>query len=106
MLMGADGFIPSIAPLFPELFVQAYEAGKSGDIERTFELNELLTETSAILGMSKSATAANKFALSTLGYTHKRVIAPQDATTEADEQKILEKIESINATLKSKGIIA
>ncbi len=106
MLMGADGFIPSIAPLFPELFVQAYEAGKAKDIERTLALNELLTETSAILGMSKSATAANKFALSTLGFTDKRVIAPQDETSAADEQKIVAKIAEINAVLKSKGIIA
>ena len=105
MLMGADGFIPSIAPLFPELFVKFYEAGKARDIDRTMELNSLIGDTSAILGMSKNATASNKFALGTLGFTHKRVIAPQDGTTPADEENILKKIAEINAACKKAGIL-
>ena len=105
MLMGADGFIPSIAPLFPELFVAAYEAGKAGDIARTMELNELLAGTSAILGMSKNATASNKFALSQLGFTNKRVIAPQDSITDAEETSITRKTAEINETLRRAGIL-
>ena len=95
MLFGADGFIPSIAPVFPELFTAFYEAGKAGDIEKTKRLNTLISETSAVLGMSKNATAANKYAISLLGYTHKRVISPQDGTTQDDEAAIEKKVDKI-----------
>ena len=105
MLLGADGFIPSIAPLFPELFVKFYEKGKSGDIAGTMELNELIAETSSILGMSKNATASNKFALSRLGYTQKRIIAPQDPVTMEDEGNIIRKINEINDKCRKRGII-
>ena len=104
MLLGADGFIPSIAPLFPELFVAAYEAGKSGDIEKTMKLNDLMVETSKILALSKNATASNKFALSQLGFTHKRVIAPQDETTQADEEAIVRKTAEIKAAISALGL--
>lgn len=96
MLMGADGFVPSIAPLFPELFVAAYEAGRARDIDKAMKLDELLRETSSILGLTKNATAANKFALSTLGFTDKRVIAPQDTIKPEEEQKIIARIAEIN----------
>ena len=95
MLLGADGFVPSIAPLFPELFVDSYEAGRRGDISLAVRYDKLLRETSKILSMSKSATAANKFALSTLGYTDPRVIRPQDICTDEDRQDILRQIEVV-----------
>ncbi|MDR1933805.1 MAG: dihydrodipicolinate synthase family protein [Spirochaetales bacterium] len=94
-LQGADGCVPSIAPLFPELFVQLYEAGTARDINRTLLLNGLVAETSEILEMSKNATASNKFALSLLGYTDKRVIWPQDGATPEEEKAIAAKVELI-----------
>lgn len=96
MLIGADGFVPSIAPLFPELFVKAYEAGHDKNIELAMKYDILLRETSKILGMTKNATSANKFALSQLGFTNKRVIAPQDSIQPNEEQKIISKINEIN----------
>ena len=100
MLLGADGFVPSIAPLFPELFVEAYEAGKSKNIELTMRYDVLLRETSKILGMTKNATSANKFALSQLGFTDKRVIAPQDSILPEEEERIIRKIAEINEQYK------
>lgn len=96
MLLGADGFVPSIAPLFPELFVTAYEAGKNREIDKVKKLDVLLRETSTIFGMTKSATTANKFALSQLGYTDKRVIAPQDIISPEEERRIIVKTKEIN----------
>lgn len=96
MILGADGFVPSIAPLFPELFVEAYEAGKSKNIELAMKYDILLRETSKILGMTKNATSANKFALSQLGFTDKRVIAPQDSILPEEEERIIRKIAEIN----------
>ncbi len=88
LLMGADGFVPALAPLFPEMFVDAYEAGKSGDTARAWKFNELIRESSKILAMSKNMTAAAKYAISSLGLTNGRVIAPQDGTLPEEEKKI------------------
>jgi 4-hydroxy-tetrahydrodipicolinate synthase len=101
LLMGADGFIPSIAPVFPELFIAFYEAGKVGDIQRTLELNELIAETSSILGMSKNQVSANKYAVSTLGFTSERVLAPSDPVTSTEAEKIRQKIVKIQEGAKA-----
>jgi 4-hydroxy-tetrahydrodipicolinate synthase len=103
MLMGADGFIPSIAPVFPELFVAFYEAGKAGDLAKTMELNALIGETSSILGMSKNQISANKFAISRLGFTDRRVIAPLDPVTAEDAERIERKIKDVSEALKKYG---
>lgn len=95
LLMGADGFVPALAPLFPELFVDAYEAGISGDVARAWRYNELIRESSRILGMSANMTAAAKYAISTLGLTDKRVIAPQDGVTPEEERKIDAQIQRV-----------
>lgn len=95
LLMGADGFVPALAPLFPEMFVDAYEAGISGDTDRAWRYNELIRESSKILGMSKNMTAAAKYAISTLGLTDKRVIWPQDGTTAEEEEKIRAQIDAV-----------
>ncbi|MDF2890301.1 MAG: hypothetical protein K0R80_668 [Clostridia bacterium] len=104
MLLGADGFVPSIAPVFPQLFVEAFEAGRSNNIELAMKYDVLLRETSKILGMTKNATSANKFAISTLGYTDKRVIAPQDSILPEEENNIIAKIaevEKMHVALKA-----
>lgn len=95
LMMGADGFVPALAPLFPELFVDAYEAGISGDADKAWRYNELIRESSKILGMSKNMTAAAKYAISTLGLTHKRVLAPQDGTLPEEEAKMDRQIERV-----------
>ena len=95
LLMGADGFVPALAPLFPEMFVDAYEAGISGDTARAWRYNELIRESSKILGMSKNMTAAAKFAISTLGLTDKRILAPQDGTLPAEEERMIRQIQVV-----------
>lgn len=97
VLFGASGFVPALAPCFPELFVDAYNAAKSGNISLTWKFNNLLRESSKILGMSKNATAAAKYAISLRGFTDKRVIWPQDMTTPEDEVRIKEKVEEVDA---------
>ncbi|OCN00289.1 hypothetical protein A7X67_09500 [Clostridium sp. W14A] len=101
MLLGADGFVPSIAPLFPEMFVKAYEAGRDKRLELAMKYDLLLRETSRILGMTKNATAANKFALSQLGFTDKRVIYPQDSILPEEEEKIRRKTQEINEQFRA-----
>ena len=95
LLMGADGFVPALAPLFPELFVDAYEAGISSDTQKAWRFNELIRESSKILAMSKNMTAAAKYAISTLGFTDKRIIAPQDGVLPDEEKRIDAQIERV-----------
>lgn len=95
LLMGADGFVPALAPLFPKLFIEAYEVGISGDTQRAYRYNEIIRESSKILTMSKNMTAAAKYAISTLGLTDKRIICPQEGTTLAEEEMIDRQIERV-----------
>lgn len=97
MLMGADGFVPALAPAFPEMFVSAYEAGKNKNVELAVKYNDLLRESSKINGMSKNATAAAKYAISLRGFTNKRVIWPQDTILPEEELKIQMKLKEVDA---------
>lgn len=95
VLLGADGTVPAAAPLFPEIYVEAYEAGVKGDVELCKKYDVLTEAIGKMLAMSKNLTAVNKFAISTLGYTDKRVIAPQDTISPEEEQNVLRQIDTI-----------
>lgn len=96
MLMGADGYVPALAPLFPKIFIGSYDAAVSGNINLAMKYNALVQATSKILALSPNMTAAAKFAISTLGMTDKRVLAPQDGVSPEEEQKILRQIEKVH----------
>jgi dihydrodipicolinate synthase/N-acetylneuraminate lyase len=95
VLLGADGTVPAAAPLFPEIYVEAYEAGVKGDVELCKKYDVLLGAIGKMLAMSKNLTAVNKFAIATLGYTDKRVIAPQDTISPEEEENVLRQMEVI-----------
>ncbi len=97
VLMGADGFVPALGPAFPEMFVDAYEAAKSKDVDKTREYDELVRESGKILGMTKNATAAAKYAISLRGHIDKRVLWPQDMIQPQEEGKIKEQLEKVDA---------
>ena len=82
---------PSSPPFSP-----TYEAAKAGDLARAKALDKIVQDSSRILSMTKNATAAAKFAISQLGYSHKRVLMPQDAIAPDEEQAILRKIDQVN----------
>jgi 4-hydroxy-tetrahydrodipicolinate synthase len=105
LLLGADGYVPSIAPLFPELFVAVYEAGVAGDKVKIKELDSIVADTAALLGLAKNALAANKYGISLLGFTNKRLIRPLDPATADEEQKIRAKADEINASIKAAHLI-
>lgn len=97
VLMGADGFVPALGPAFPELFVDAYEAAKSKDVDKTKAYDELVRESGRILGMTKNATAAAKYAISLRGHIDKRVLWPQDMIQPEEEGRIKEQLEKVDA---------
>lgn len=95
VLMGADGFVPALGPAFPEMFTEAYEAAKAGNVVKTKKFNRLIMKSSEILTICKNATAAAKYAISLRGFSDKRVISPQDEIREEEEKRIEEKFNEV-----------
>ena len=93
MLMGADGYIPSLAPLFPKAHIKLYEYGKAGDIENTMKWGAILDELCKLYPMAKSQTASTKYAISTLGFVDRRVCQPTEPITPEEMRRIDEHIE-------------
>jgi len=95
LLMGADGYIPSLAPLFPKPHIELYNAAKRGDIEGTMKWGKVVDEICEIFGMAKSQTSSTKYAISKLGFLSSKVIAPTEPITEDEKHKIDMKIEKL-----------
>ena len=88
MLMGADGYVPSLAPLVPKAHIMVYEYGKARDIDNAMKWGAILDEICKIYPMAKSQTASTKYAMSTLGFTDKRVIRPSEPITAEEMARI------------------
>lgn len=95
LLLGGDGYIPSMAPLFPEPFIKMYDYARQGDIQKTMAYNAIISEISSIWPMAKSQTSSTKYALSKLGFIDKRVIRPTEPIQPEEELRIDRKIEAI-----------
>ena len=95
MLMGADGYIPSLAPLFPQAHLKLYEYGKAGDIENAMKWGAIVDESCKLYPMAKSQTASTKYAMSTLGFVDKRVCQPTEPITEEEMKRIDAHIEKL-----------
>lgn len=101
LLIGADGIIPVLAPLFPDLFLGIYKAAVGGDIAGTMIYQELIGETSRILSMGRNAVSAAKFAVSLLGFSSKTVTAPVEPLTDSEEKSIREYVAQLHEKLNS-----
>lgn len=99
LLLGADGYIPSLAPLFPRPFVRLYECARRGDVEQTLHYHALVEATSGLWAMTRNQTAATKFALSRLGFFDKRVIRPSEPTRPDEEERMTRRIDELVAML-------
>ena len=88
MLMGADGYVPSLAPLFPKAHINVYEYGRKRDIDNAMKWGAIVDEICKIYPMAKSQTASTKYAMSTLGFVDKRVIRPTEPITAEEMARI------------------
>jgi 4-hydroxy-tetrahydrodipicolinate synthase len=95
MLLGADGYIPSLAPLFPVPHLKVYDYGRAGDIAKTQFWGEILHQACTVYGMAKSQTSSTKYALARLGFFHKRPIRPTEPTLPAEEKAIDQRIDEV-----------
>ncbi len=101
MLLGADGFVPSIGPLFPKACLKVYEYGKNGDIENTMRWDKILADCQAVCAMGKNGTCATKYATSLLGITDPATTLPQEPLTEAEKGRIEKRTKELFAVLES-----
>ena len=88
MLLGADGFIPSLAPLFPVPHLKVYEEGRAGHIGECMRWGGVLDEVCRLYPMAKSQTASTKYAVSRLGLCSERVIRPTEPITPPERAAI------------------
>lgn len=88
MLLGADGYVPSLAPVFPIPHLKVYEYGRSGDIEKTLEWNDVLMDVCRLYPLARSQTSSTKYAMSKLGFMTSRVIRPSEPITQEEADKI------------------
>lgn len=104
LLMGADGYIPSMAPLYPKPFIKLFEYGQKGDIEKTKFYDQIVSMTSAIWPMAKSQTASTKYALSKLGFNC-RVIKPSEPITPEQMKAIDQKMAEVEKYLANYDLL-
>ncbi len=104
VLLGADGYIPSLAPLFPSLYISVYKAASDKDIDRATAYNTLLLDVQKMLGMARNGVAAVKYLLAQLGYTDKRVLQPNEPLSQFEEQNILAHYKSVTERVRAAGI--
>lgn len=95
ILMGADGMVPVLAPLFPEIFKKLYRVAAAKDIKRTILMQDIVSRVNKILSMALNATSAAKYAISLLGFSSKQVTLPCEPLTEEEEAMISEFVKSI-----------
>ena len=62
-----------------------------------WKYQEVIRESSRILGMTKNATAASKYAISLRGLMDKRVIYPQDTISPEEEAHVRDQVQKVDA---------
>ncbi len=95
MLMGADGFVPSLAPVFPKAHIKLYEYGKAGDIENAMKWGKIVDAICKIYPMAKSQTSSTKYAVSKVCPVSYRVCKPTEPITAEEMKNIDEYMESM-----------
>lgn len=88
MLLGADGFVPSLAPVFPKVHLKVYQFGKTGNIAETMKWNELLSDVCTLYPMAKSQTSSTKYAMSKVCPMSYRPILPTEPITQSEMAQI------------------
>lgn len=95
MLLGADGYIPNIAPILPEICIKIFEYAKAGDIEKTMSYHDLLMEAQNAFSIAKYGVAACKAAVSALGLCAPDMCQPSEPVTLEQLNKIMSVINSV-----------
>lgn len=100
MLIGADGCIPAMAPLFPELFVRLYDSCMNREVDTAMRYNKLVNMTAELWKCTKNQTTATKYALSLLGLCGSKVISPTEPITPTEAEEIKVRLSRITDLVK------
>ena len=57
-LLGCDGCVPGMASMYPKVFVEAYNASLTGDVEKMQKFNKLICLAGSVYASAKNGTAA------------------------------------------------
>ena len=103
-LLGCDGCVPGMASMYPKVFVEAYRASLTGDAELMQKYNRLICLAGSVYASAKNGTAAVKYAVSTMGFIHERVLRPQDGVSPAEAEKIRQQMALCEETFRAEGL--
>lgn len=103
-MLGCDGCVPGMASMYPKVFVEAYNATLTGDVELMNKFNKLICLAGSIYACAKNGTAAVKYAVSTMGFMDERIIRPQDGVSQEDKLKIQKQMAICAETFKAEGL--
>ncbi len=103
-MLGCDGVVPGMGSMYPKVFVEAYNASLTGDVELMRKYNKLICLAGSVYASAKNGTAAVKYAVSTLGFMNERVLRPTDGCTDAEKEKILRQMAICEETFRSEGV--
>ena len=103
-LLGCDGCVPGMASMYPRVFVKAYEASLSGDVEQMRLFNKLICLAGSVYASAKNGTAAVKYAVSTRGFMNERILRPQDGCSSAEKEKIHRQMAICEETFRKEGV--
>jgi 4-hydroxy-tetrahydrodipicolinate synthase len=88
LLLGADGIVPALAPVFPKIYIRLYEAAMNKDLDSTLAIQEMITKTCEIFNVGLNSISAAKYAMSLLGFTDKRCTKPCEPLNIKEEELI------------------
>ena len=95
-LIGGDGTVPSIAPVFPKACLKAYDYGKKQNVEKALFWNEVLRrcqDICATIGINSISTT--KYAVSTLGITSELMTSPYEMLKNDEKKLVRERIKEM-----------
>lgn len=96
LLMGADGYIPSLAPLYPKEHIALYEAARRKDLAEAEKWGEVVDQICKVYSMAKNPVSATKYAISRLGFFDGRSAMPTEPVTKEEAGRIDRYLDTLN----------
>lgn len=103
-MLGCDGCVPGMASMYPKVFVEAYNASLTGDVELMCKFNKLICLAGSVYASAKNGTAAVKYAVSTMGFMNERIMRPQDGCSEEEKAKIRKQMAICEEKFQAEGV--
>ena len=103
-LLGCDGCVPGMGSMYPRVFVEAYKASLTGDVELMRKFNKLICLAGSVYASAKNGTAAVKYAVSTMGFMSERVLRPQDGCSDEEKARIRKQMALCAETFEREGV--